>query len=65
LNTLVNFQSAQPSKTGQFSIGVNNYAKTCMVLDKIRSFLRLLIFAKTLNISISKYPKALAAVVKA
>jgi len=23
LNTLVNFQSAQPSKTGQFSIGVN------------------------------------------
>jgi hypothetical protein len=23
LNTLVNFQSAQPSKTGQFSFGVN------------------------------------------
>ena len=23
MNTLVNFQSAQPSKTGQFSIGVN------------------------------------------
>ena len=24
MNTLVNFQSAQPSKTGQFSIGVNS-----------------------------------------
>jgi hypothetical protein len=23
LNTLVNFQSAQPSKTGQFSFGIN------------------------------------------
>jgi len=24
LNTLVNFQSAQPSKTGQFSFDINN-----------------------------------------
>jgi hypothetical protein len=37
LNTLVNFQSAQPSKTGQFSIGVNTQDQQQALVQRLQA----------------------------
>jgi len=40
LNTLVNFQSAQPSKTGQFSVGANTIKARCCPNTPVRKIAR-------------------------
>jgi SPP1 family predicted phage head-tail adaptor len=53
LNTLVNFQSAQPSKTGQFSIGVNSVwasIATLSGLESVRSGIELSLIRSSMRI---------------
>jgi hypothetical protein len=37
LNTLVNFESAQPSKTGQFSVGVNTLILHRIIRQRLKA----------------------------